>query len=96
MKTIVLLAALLLPSVCMAQWVSPPNNWLFNPTRQYPASRLYRPYSYRPYYSQRYRGGYRPSGGGMTDLQKMRQTWALEDIADALKYDQLTRPIRVR
>jgi hypothetical protein len=91
MRILIILAALLVPSVCMAQ------KGQFEPFRVqilgagHPSSpfygRAYTP-SYGPvwgyYRHMPYCGGYMPSGGG-SDFYRMRQTWALEDIAGALQ-----------
>ena len=92
MRILIVLAALLLPSVCMAQqgpfgYTGVQILGAGHPSSpQYGRGYYYRPYRY--YGHVPYRGGYRPYGGGILDVQKMQQTWALRDIADALQQSQ--------
>ena len=91
MRILIVLAALLVPSTCMAQQGPFGYTGVQILGAGHPSSPFYgRAYMapYRPvwgYYGHvPYRGGCRPSGGG-SDFYMMRQTWALEDIAFELK-----------
>ena len=86
MRALIIIAALMMASTCEAQVILGAGH---PSSPQYGRYYSYRPYSYRPSY--RYRSyGHMPYGGGVrgwgNSPMELRRLWALEDIADSLRF----------